>query len=140
MFFKKILLPVDGSEHSKKAVLYARGIARSQGAEVVLFHAYAPISELIGGDSKKELIQESIAQSEALIKPYKEILTQDGISFTEKIVMGRPSEKIIQTCEEEGCDGIVLGSRGLSDFEGLFVGSVCHQVLHLAKLPVLVVR
>ncbi len=140
MFFKKILLPVDGSEHSNRAVSYACGIARSQGAEVILFHAYPPISELIGGDSKKELIEESIKQSEAMLKPSKDKLNEHDIKFTEKITMGRPAEHIIKTCEELGCDGIVLGSRGLSDFEGLFIGSVAHQVLHLATIPVLVVR
>lgn len=120
--------------------MYARGIARSQGAEITLLHAYPRISELIGGSAREKLLQESIAQAEAVLEPYKKLLNEGDVSFTEKVVRGHPSEQIIKACEEDSCDGIVLGSRGLSDLEGLFVGSVAHQVLHIAKVPVLVVR
>jgi len=55
-------------------------------------------------------------------------------------VAGHAAKEIVDTARTEGSDLIVMGSRGLSDIAGLFVGSVTHQVLRLAHIPVLVVR
>jgi nucleotide-binding universal stress UspA family protein len=53
---------------------------------------------------------------------------------------GNATREILQLANEISADIIVMGSRGLSDFAGLVMGSVAHKVLHLARCPVLVVR
>ena len=53
---------------------------------------------------------------------------------------GHPAQQIVRYAEASGADLIVVGSRGLSDLPGLLLGSVSHKVIHLAAVPVLVVR
>ena len=48
--------------------------------------------------------------------------------------------EILAEAEESGASVIVMGSRGVSDLTGLLVGSTAHKVLHLGRLPVLVIR
>jgi nucleotide-binding universal stress UspA family protein len=53
---------------------------------------------------------------------------------------GHIANRLIEAAERHQADVIVMGSRGLSDIKGMFLGSVTHKVLHMAECPVLVVR
>jgi nucleotide-binding universal stress UspA family protein len=55
-------------------------------------------------------------------------------------IAGRAAQEIIDVATSEDAGLIVMGSRGMSDWEGLLVGSVAHKVLHLSSVPVLIVR
>ena len=112
MAYNRILLPVDGSEHSMHAVAHAVSLVR-EGGEIVVATVLPPIPNVIGGDARKE---------------------------AEEAVKTSTAEGIIETAEDMKCDLIVMGSRGRSDIEGLLLGSVTHKVLTLATVPVLVVR
>ena len=122
MAYNRILLPVDGSEHSMHAVAHAVSLVR-EGGEIVVATVLPPIPNVIGGDARKDVI------------------AKDNIACREKIVLHTSTaEGIIETAEDMKCDLIVMGSRGRSDIEGLLLGSVTHKVLTLATVPVLVVR
>ena len=135
MAYNRILLPVDGSEHSMHAVAHAVSLVR-EGGEIVVATVLPPIPNVIGGDARKE--------AEEAVKNDASLITQpvmDNIACREKIVLHTSTaEGIIETAEDMKCDLIVMGSRGRSDIEGLLLGSVTHKVLTLATVPVLVVR
>ena len=135
MAYNRILLPVDGSEHSMHAVAHAVSLVR-EGGEIVVATVLPPIPNVIGGDARKEA-EEAVKNDASLItQPAK-----DNIACREKIVLHTSTaEGIIETAEDMKCDLIVMGSRGRSDIEGLLLGSVTHKVLTLATVPVLVVR
>ncbi|MFV0349088.1 MAG: universal stress protein [Halodesulfovibrio sp.] len=140
MEFKKILVPVDGSTHSQLAKRKAMGMATAMGAEIVLLYAMGKIPNLIGGLAREELLSELMREGKSLLEPYRKVLEDKGVKYTEIIEAGEPGDAICAVAEREGCDLIVMGSRGLSDFEGMMLGSVTHRVLTLSKLPVLVAR
>lgn len=139
MAYKRILLPVDGSEHSMHAVAHAAGLAK--GGEVVVITILPPIPNVIGGEARKEA-EAAVKSDAALItKPVIDVLTKENIVCTDKIVLNNSTaDGIIETAEDMKCDLIVMGSRGRSEIEGLLLGSVTHKVLTLAQVPVLVVR
>lgn len=139
MRFKKLLVPVDGSEHSHLALKYAIRLAED-GGQIVLMHSYGELPALVGGDSRDELIEEIIADANSLLTEFKVLLEQSGTQYSSCVVGGHAGLAILKVCEAEGCDLIVMGTRGLSDFEGMLVGSVAHKVLQHATVPVLVVR
>lgn len=139
MRFVKILLPVDGSEHSRLALKYAVGLAEN-GGSIVLVHGYGEIPALIGGEAREELMAQCVAEADTLLAPYRAEIEAAGVPFVEHVVSGAPVRAILSVCEKEGCDVLVMGTRGLTDFEGMVMGSVAHGVLHLAKVPVLVIR
>jgi len=139
MSFSKILLPVDGSEHARLALRHALALAEG-GSTVVLVHSYGDIPALIGGEAREQLMKECVTEADALLEPYRTALSGAAVPYVEHVVAGAPVQAILSVCEREACDLIVMGSRGLTDFEGMVMGSVAHGVLHQSTVPVLVAR
>jgi nucleotide-binding universal stress UspA family protein len=135
---QKIFLPVDGSDHSRRAVKLASELAGLAGGEVHAFHyrerdvARGAPGGLETAEDAQELMEEVLAE-----------LRQAGISAsgeTRPGLYGEAAKAIVAEAAATGSDIIVMGSRGLSDFQALLVGSVAHKVLHHAHCPVLIVR
>jgi nucleotide-binding universal stress UspA family protein len=142
MNIKKILLPVDDSVYSMHSTKYAVELVKSTGAEVVLMTCYTP-NLMLWDDyyGMSGILTESMSKEmEIRLKRYRQVLSESGIFFKDKIVKGETVASINKQAEEENCDLILMGSRGHSDFEGLMLGSVTHRVLQTASVPVLVVR
>jgi nucleotide-binding universal stress UspA family protein len=136
--FGTILLPIDGSEPSRRAVRVATELAKCVGGEVVVFHVKERqvnrfgVFDLETPDEAREFVDSTVRQ----IKDF-------GVSARGELVTaiyGNATREILQQANEISADIIVMGSRGLSDFAGLVIGSVAHKVLHLARCPVMVVR
>lgn len=136
--FERILLPVDGSEHSRRAVAVAGDLARRYGAEVVVLHARE--HELTWG---ADIDIESAEEARRLIDDVVRELKDAGTNVRGEVVrvpLGDVPRAILDVAEAEDAGLIVMGTRGLSDWERLLLGSVAHKVVHLAHVPVLVVR
>ncbi len=136
--FERILLPVDGSEHSRRAVTVAGDLARRYGAEVVVLHARE--HELTWG---ADIDIESAEEARRLIDDVVRELKDAGTNVRGEVVrvpLGDVPRAILDVAEAEDAGLIVMGTRGLSDWERLLLGSVAHKVVHLAHVPVLVVR
>jgi nucleotide-binding universal stress UspA family protein len=138
--FKKILVPIDDSEHSRHAFRYALGLAQTQQALLVLLHSYGHIPMLVGGAAREKLLHEHVQEAEKLLSPYAKKLREIGCEPALIIKEGHPGEVIVNEANEGGYDLIVMGSRGLSDLGGMLMGSTAHKVLAEAKCPVLVTR
>ncbi len=143
----QILIPVDGSEHSKKALHLGCDLASKYGAAIHLIHiTESPIREhtmALGGSaitlrtSPDELKQAGSRELEFA----REYATNRGISeVTTEIEEGSPAHRIVESAKETHADMIVMGSRGLSDLAGLLVGSVSHKVTNMAPCTCITVR
>ncbi len=139
---KTILVAVDGSAHAERALKFAAGLAGSLGATLLLVTVDEPgplkgevaefaRTENLGRQDVADWIL-STARSLAADAGAKTIETDTG--------SGDPASAILRAADEHGADMLVLGARGLSDLQGLIVGSVSHKVLSLTKLPCLIVR
>jgi nucleotide-binding universal stress UspA family protein len=135
---KKIFLPVDGSDHSRRAVRQALEIARLSGGDVRVFHfqerepSKAGVATFETTDEAAKIVDDAVAELHgAQIKASGE--TRAGLT-------GEAAKAIVDEAARFDADLIVMGSRGLSDFAALLVGSVAHKVIHYAHCPVLVVR
>lgn len=132
--FEQILLAIDGSEHSDKAVRAAGDIARRSDGRVRVIHVHeggivAPIET---STEAQDLVDRTITQLEA-----------DGVEAAGEAIgarSGSVAPTIVQAARSLGADLIVMGTRGLSDFSSLLLGGVAHKVIHHADCPVLVVR
>lgn len=138
--FRKLLVPVDDSEHSRHAFRYALGLASTQGAHVALLHCYERIPMLIAGEARREVVQEHTRAAEKLLAPYAKRLRDIGVEPALVIKEGDPGEVIVREATSGDYDLIVMGSRGLSDLAGVLMGSTAHHVLTEAGCPVLLVR
>ena len=140
----KILLPVDGSECSLRAVdhFVAHAGWFNGVPEVHLLHVHPPIplgrvQAHIGKETLHAYYQE---EGEAQLAEAVRRLDAAELAFTQHIHVGQPAEVIAKLAGELGCDLILLGAHGRGAVAGLVTGSVTARVLHLAPCPVLVVR
>lgn len=140
--FKKILLAIDGSEHSMKAADSAIKLAKIDDAQVeilyvchALNHYMRDSAELIASLEKK-LMEEA----EEIMAKADEKFKDTGIPYTTKIITGDAADVICDEAEQSGIGVIVMGSRGLGGISRFVLGSVSSKVLTHAHCSVLIVR
>ncbi|WP_134682787.1 universal stress protein [Brevibacillus migulae] len=141
--FKNILLAVDGSELSEKAVDYAiNAITESSETMITILFVQQPMSALTVGTAYATGAYQEVFISPAEETPafsaWQRFPDKNRVTYLTEV--GNPAEVICAKAEEDGCDLIVLGSQGHGLVSSVFLGSVSGKVLHYAKCPVLVVR
>ncbi len=148
---KKILVPIDGSEYSERALTKAKEMAEAFDSEVTLlnvtsvgsidFTRYARVDEILNW---QEMNEEANKRSENLLKEAKNNFG-DNSNKVETVSLNVRTENIAKAIsdytEEHNPDIIIMGSNGIGSFaKRLYLGSVTNKVLHLVSVPVLVVQ
>lgn len=143
----KILIPIDGSPHSKKALEFGADLALRYDATLCILHVLhdAPGSDTLSLGAASVTIEASQKNLDRaahnLLESAKKLATELGCSDVQTVARGgHPTQQIIGCAKKNEIDVIVLGSRGLSDIKGLLLGSVSHQVNNLAQCTVITVR
>ncbi len=133
--YQKILVPIDGSGHSKRALQEAIKIAKMTNGSITLLNVntrsrtpYSPNQPNNEGTQNSVLIDG------------QRLVQADGIPVDTRLLEGNVVDQIIRTAKEENFDLIVIGARGLSKFEEILLGSVSHGVVESAPCPVIVTR
>lgn len=139
--FKNILLAADGSSHSVRACEKAIYIAnRTKGAAITLIHVVDDIpsqSDVVDEEMNPRDIPDHRKQR---IFPLQQRIEKENISLTIKHVFGEPGPTIVREANDGNFDIVVIGSRGLNQFQQMVLGSVSHKVAKRAKCPVLIVK
>jgi nucleotide-binding universal stress UspA family protein len=135
----KILVPVDGSAYSLKAVETACDLAKAQApATLVLTAVAVQIPELEEGVYIAEKMK---AQAEIALAKAKEVAQGKGVTAEVILAIGAsPADAIVQVAKEQQADLIVIGSRGLAGKTRSFLGSTASQVVTYSPCSVLVVK
>ena len=140
---KKILVAVDGSKNSDKAVIEAKKIGTCMNSEInviyvmedIMVHPYIHMEEYKG------VLDEAFKEqgTEVLDRAKKELENYDGkVEYLLK--NGNPASKILKVAEEGEYDLIVIGSRGLNAVSRVMIGSVSNKVVNRADISVLIVK
>ena len=137
--YKRILVAVDGSEHSKRAAEHAAYIgAFNPEATIVVIYVsdYERARILI---DKPHIDQDKIDQDKKLT-PIKRILEDKSVNYELIVDRGDPGPTIVTLANESNFDLVIIGSRGLNSFQEMVLGSVSHKVAKSANMPVLIVK
>lgn len=139
--FGTILLAVDGSTYSEKAVELAKHLAMVGNEEVVVAH----VTELLPArfQTYPGLDYEHDQETIELAKGYVADLEEAGIKARAELrsaQYGGIARILTNMAEDLDAGLIVMGSHGRGDLTALLLGSVAHKVLHLTKRPVLIAR
>ncbi len=137
---KKILLPVDGSEHSQRATDFALSLAHRMGSEILLIYCHRRFPTMLGEPYLQNAVSSILQNAGELLAPFAAQLAAAKVPFEDRVLEGPAGQKIPDVARIEKCDLVVMGSRGRTNLEGLILGSVTHRVLHAAQCPVLVIR
>ena len=138
--YGRILVAVDHSEMSDRAVLAARDLAVLSEGEVWVLHLR---EREMGAKTGVLRIDETTQEASDQVAASVNVLTEAGVKAHGEVrntIFGYAAREIVNDAIEVDADVIVMGSRGRGDIAGLLLGSTAHKVIHLSDRPVLVVR
>ena len=141
----KILLAVDGSSHSNKATetLIKHAALYKDAPEVFLLYVHLPVPKLHGMSNvvSKEMINRYYEdESEEALATSKRLLHEARIASHTQMLVGPVAETIVKQAKAHGCDLIYMGSRGMGGLKNVLLGSNAVKVLHIATIPVVLVK
>jgi nucleotide-binding universal stress UspA family protein len=142
---RRILVPIDFSEHSQHALDEAIGLAKRFGAEVHLIHCYQVYPAGAVGFPYDVALPESYERAvreaaTARLSDWREKTSAQGVRVEQHLRVDFPSHGIVDLAEKLAADLIVIGSRGLSGFKHVVLGSVAERTIRHAPCPVLTVK
>jgi len=138
--FTNILVAYDGSDHSQKALDLAVKIAGCSAGKLKVLFVFDKVPTIFGDDETEHFVERAMNKGHAVLDEATAHLREADIEFNPLTVEGPAAEAILRVAQAEGCDLIVMGSRGLGMMQGLLLGRVSYRVLHHAQIPVLIVR
>jgi nucleotide-binding universal stress UspA family protein len=142
----RVLIPIDGSETSLRAVRRLALLApHLQQTEALLLNVQHPVamSERIVNGRPSEVQSLEAPLREAGIKllaPVQAVLDKAGIPHAGHVGFGDPAATIAEFASKHHCEQIIMGTHGLGAIASLVMGSVATKVLHLASVPVMLVK
>jgi nucleotide-binding universal stress UspA family protein len=161
--YRKILVPLDGSELAECAVPHIEVLTKCDTAEVIL----VSVTELVEGHTVLEgsgqpvrlpvggwvqpsqplgerLVPEAFGKKEKEAQRYLDSIAKKlaakGINASTEVLLGKPAEAIVDYAKHHGCDLIVMASHGRSGPSRWAYGSVADKILRSSSVPVLIVR
>ena len=137
----KILVPVDGSKPSLKAVqtLIEHCDWYRQAPEVELLAVHLPVPK-VAHTNKAQLERYYQEEGQGMLTAAKKKLDAAGITSTTRILVGPVAETIVKHAKAKGFDQIYIGTRGMGALGQALLGSTATKVVHIAETPVLLVR
>ena len=145
--FKKILVPVDFSEHSIAATQTAVELARAFESKLYLLHSYqiqpggiSPYGIAVPFPNSASYFKEVHQAATQYLAEWQQKYVPSDVPVESKIMTEAPSEAIVDEAKEIGADLIVIGSRGLSGFMHVMLGSVAERTARRAPCPVMIVH
>jgi len=141
--YKRILVPVDGSETSNKAVVAGLQLARESGGRVRLVHVLDELAYLTGYEYSADLLKSARAEGSRLLEDAQRLAQSAGVPADGKLVETagrRLGEIVAEEAREWEADLVVVGTHGRRGISRILLGSGAQQVLRLAPVPVLAVR
>ena len=152
--FQKILVPIDGSEHSVKALEEASQIAKMFSGKITLITVYSvqPIimpepstsgytgTPILTGAEVSRIIEAARESGNKILQDAEQRISATGVQVEKMLVEGHTVQEIVRAANEGNFDLIVIGARGISHIREMFLGSVTDGVIHHARCAVLVIK
>jgi nucleotide-binding universal stress UspA family protein len=141
--YKRILIPVDGSETSNRAVVAGLQMARENGGRIRLVHALDELAYLSGYEYSADLLKAARDQGSRVLEDAQVMAKSAGVPADGKLVETagrRLGELVAEEARNWEADLVVVGTHGRRGMSRILLGSGAEQVLRMAPVPVLAVR
>ncbi|MCK9444373.1 MAG: universal stress protein [Tissierellaceae bacterium] len=141
---KKILVAVDGSDNAKKAISKAREIGELAGSEIHLLYVVSCFRNchpyVVDHAYEAEINRVLLEQGKKILEESLDVFEGYSGKVKNSVLSGDVAKEIIEYAENNQCDLIVMGSRGLNTFSRAMLGSISNKVLNHAEKSILIVR
>ena len=142
--FKRILVPIDGSDASTKALVAALQLARESGGNVRVVHVFDELSYLSGYEYAAAVAEQAREQAQQALDDAMAVCRSSGVPADSRLLdtpgRRRLGDAVADAAREFGADLVAIGSHGRRGLDRLLLGSGAEQILRLAQAPVLVVK
>lgn len=141
---KTVLLPFDGSDSAGRALDHLLNLPAAQRPESIhllnvqgfpVFHGQILTHEFV-----RLMREQQLNRGRDQLQPAEQKLLAAGAGFKSHVVIEETAETIVEMASQLGCDQIVMGTRGMGTMKTLWLGSVAYKTVHLAEVPVTLVR
>lgn len=140
--FSKILVPVDGSDNSYRALDAALVLSEKLPSKVTAVQVMedAPVLHIQSEKLLRELLEAFRKEQELILAKCSEIASKKGLTIDTILLRGNPGSIILNFSETENYDTIIMGSRGMGKFKELILGSVSSKVMHHSRCSVMLIK
>lgn len=139
----RLLVPLDLSSATERALATAIKLSRPMAAEVWLLHVAAPEPDFVGYDAGSASVRDQIAHQHRdehrALQAHAQALRDLGVACTALLVQGPTAATILREAGRLGADLILMATHGHGAVFDLLVGSVSHEVLREARVPVVMI-
>jgi nucleotide-binding universal stress UspA family protein len=139
---RRILVPVDFSDSSARALRHASNRAAETGGSLIIIYVVpADYGWLgFGRNELRDLDRSLQRQAANRLRAFAEENVRKNVPADMEVRVGRPAEEIVAAARQSKCDSIILSTRGLTGLDKFLIGSVADRVARLAPCPVVLVR
>ena len=140
--FTNILVPIDGSDNSYRALDAALLLSEKLGSNITVIHVMeeVPITHIGSEKMLNELLEAYKKENQDILLKCSEIAKQKGLTIKTFLLQGNPASAILDYNKKEKFDLVIMGSRGLGKFKELILGSVSSKIVHHSPCAVLLIR
>ena len=149
--FQRIVVPLDGTDLSSRALPYAVELAQKFSSELILISVVSPstvVASGVEGPSSVQILVESaqakdkqaVAEATDRLNAVARDCSAKGIKNSVIVATGAPAEEILKTCQARKADLVVMTTHGRTGIKRAVLGSVTDAIARSSVVPVLVIR
>ncbi len=139
----KVLLAVDGSMHAYRAAQFLLALAAESGSmELHVVNVQLPVRyvTLLDTEAQDRTARLQLEAGREVAAPICALLDRAALRYELHVISDDPADGIVRLARERGCGLIVMGTRGMGAFASAVLGSVASKVIHIAEVPVTLVK
>ena len=140
--FTNVLVPVDGSDNSYRALDAALLLSEKLGSSITVVNVMeqVPITHIESEKLLSELLEAYKKENQEILSKCSNIATEKGLSIKTLLLQGNPASVILDYGKKEKFDLVIMGSRGMGKFKQLILGSVSSKIVHHSPCAILLIR
>ncbi len=140
--FTKILVPVDGSDNSYKALEASLVLSEKLGSNISVVNVMeqVPITHIESEKLLSELLEAYKKENQEILSKCSDIARQKGITIKTVLLQGNPAPAILDYSKKENFDLVIMGSRGMGKFKELILGSVSSKIVHHSPCAIMIIK
>ena len=140
--FTNVLVPVDGSDNSYRALDAALLLSEKLGSSITVVNVMeqVPITNIESEKLLSELLEAYKKENQEILSKCSNIATEKGLSIKTLLLQGNPASVILDYSKKEKFDLVIMGSRGMGKFKQLILGSVSSKIVHHSPCAILLIR
>ncbi|HJU80039.1 MAG TPA: universal stress protein [Nitrososphaeraceae archaeon] len=140
--FTNVLVPVDGSDNSYRALDAALLLSEKLGSNITVVNVMeqVPITHIESEKLLSELLEAYKKENQEILSKCSRIAAEKGLSIKTLLLQGNPASVILDYCNKENFELVIMGSRGMGKFKQLILGSVSSKIVHHCQCAVLLIR